>query len=146
MKRNILLYITLIAGLLGFASCEKKDINGDLDGQWQLMRWEAKANDSIIADGPTRLYWTVKLQLVKISGKANDSDKSMPDILSEYRYTGDSLILTQAYARPDDHKVELSELKTLGVPADGRMKIESLDSRSLVLSSDENVLYFRKNN
>lgn len=145
MKRIILLYITLLAATIGLVSCDKKDINGDLDGQWQLVRWENKADGNVVKDGPTYIYWTVKLQLIQIYDKTPSAAANSINSFCEFQVKGDSLVLTQAYKRPDDSKIPFSDLQQYGVPSNGRLKIESMDSRNLVLSSTENKLYFRKN-
>lgn len=135
----------MLAATIGLVSCDKKDINGDLDGQWQLVRWENKADGNVVKDGPTYIYWTVKLQLIQIYDKTPSAAANSINSFCEFQVKGDSLILTQAYKRPDDSKIPFADLQQYGVPSNGRMKIESMDSRNLVLSSTENKLYFRKN-
>lgn len=135
----------MLAAALGFVSCDKKDVNGDLDGQWQIVRWENKADGSVVKDGPTYIYWTVKLQLIQIYDKGRPASNPSINAFCEFQVKGDSLIMKQAYKRPDDSKIPFTDLQSYGVPSNGRMKIESMDSHNLILSSAENKIYFRKN-
>ncbi len=140
MKRLLtpVLSLCLVASACLFTSCDnKRDTNGDLGGMWQLTQWR-DASDSLIATNEDAIYYSFELTLMKIQRKG------YPTYLATFSHTPDSLILTAAYLRPDETLVPFSSLALLGVPADGRFLVQTLNSSNMVLSGQSGTLVFRK--
>ena len=62
--KQIILCVCLLLGVL--CSCDKKPINGKLDGRWQLMTIEY--NDGSIKECE-RIYCSIQLHLVELMDK-----------------------------------------------------------------------------
>lgn len=120
-------------------SCDKLDCNGDLDGNWQLTSWENKTDGSIAATNKDGIYYTVKLELIKISRTGEPQY-----YLSRFRQTKDSLILTEVHVSPFDSLAAPKDMKVFGVSEDGRFHIDKLDAKKMVLSNSIGILSFRK--
>lgn len=125
-----------------FLSCDRMDKNGDLEGNWQMTAWVSKATGDTIADKTSRLFYTVKLELIQFQQKYN------PDFpcLAYFEHNGDELILGRVYQNKanSDSLVSMSYLKNFGVSEDGRFHVDYLTDEHLTLSNVDNVLYFRK--
>lgn len=120
-------------------SCDKVDDNGDLGGMWQLTEWKAVPDGTVVATKEDAIFYSVQLNLMKFS---RDNDLSNCH-LARFSHKGDSLFVGKVYARPLDKEVQVADLAKYGVPASGRFAIE-LNSKHMVLRSDEAVLKFRK--
>ena len=121
------------------SSCEVKwDQNGDLDGMWQMTEWRDNTG-TILATKEQGYYFCFQLQLLKFqeSGKG-------AHYLSYFTATHDSLIIGRTYEWPADSISPLSSLSKYGIPSDGRLHIDLLNSNHLILSSSEGILTFRK--
>ncbi len=65
MKLKFYIYIIVLTGLLiTMAGCQKSPVNGDLDGQWQVMTVEPEAPETIIQD---RIYLCISLHTCQLS-------------------------------------------------------------------------------
>lgn len=139
MKVKILL---LLLPLFLLQSCDKTDVNGDLDGNWQLTKWVDKETDSTIATNESRrLYYTVKYNILQM----RDMNKSYDTFhLSYFHYTSDSLFIDQTFHRPFDTEESLDSLVQYGCTPDGKFAIVTLTGSRLVLSNSKNELTFRK--
>lgn len=147
MGKNIihpLRTIAITALCLSFiCSCDKKPMNDDLDGNWQLLDINYKNStgiyDSIVSKKEQKVFFAFQLKLMNVS-----------NILSRFRYTKDSLFLYDFYRRgypndtliTDEHTKILNDVGIDGNKAD--FKIETLNSHTLKLSSDYAKLLFRK--
>ena len=68
MKKNSLSYIMLFVAtfmLLFTGSCQKSPINGDLDGQWQVMDVTPEPSETVF---PERLYICFSLHVCQLTG------------------------------------------------------------------------------
>lgn len=139
MKVKILL---LLLPLILLQSCDKTDVNGDLDGNWQLTKWVDKETGSTIATNESRrLYYTVKYNILQM----RDMNKSYDTFhLSYFHYTSDSLFIDQTFHRPFDTEESLDSLVQYGCTPDGKFAIVTLTGSRLVLSNSKNELTFRK--
>lgn len=145
MKNRIYSYLILIllSLMFLFQSCDKMDKNGDLDGHWQMTDWRNNADNSVVADKSSQLFYTIQLELIQIRYKT----KEKYGCVALFEHRNDSLILTKAFqqkANTDSLLQDMSTLKKYGVSADGRFKIVSLSSDHMTLKNDEYTLKFLK--
>lgn len=136
-----ILYTTLILILTASvsSSCDKMDCNGDLDGMWQMTRWEKRADQTIVADNNSGFYYYFKLDLMKFSN-VNETTY----YLSRFQHIGDSLFIGEVYKSPFDEVVPVEELKHFGGDVHGKFRILELSSSKMILCNTENILSFRK--
>lgn len=137
-------HFTYLLGLLFllplfFGACDKMDCNGALDGNWQLTRWESRADGKVLADNTTGIYYTVKLELIAFNHYEN-----RVKLHSRFRHEGDTLFITTVYARPFDEPVSLDTLEQFGIGPDGKLHIEVLDGDRMILSTPSSLLIFRR--
>lgn len=125
---------------MSVVSCESRhDDNGSLSGNWQMTTWydsDSVAERDMLADG---IFYSVSLELIKIW----QPGKSRSYYLATFVRDGDSLFLTKAYVSPNDSVVSFEDLAQYGVEPDGRFRIVSNDSKTLILSGKTNTLVFR---
>lgn len=143
MLQNIYTYVRVISFCfcLLLLSCENKhDVNGQLDGMWQLIEWR-DTFDLLQADKNSRIFYSIQLELVQFRDFAQGKGNYY---LAYFRHTKDSLIIYRPIDFSHDSIVDLSELKPFGVPADGRFHIDHLNNDILLLNSKEGRLRFRK--
>jgi len=156
MKIRALLYIMVLALA---TSCQKEDINGPLDGMWQLTSLERRSTKEILLDKQDQIYWHFKLQLMKAEQIGHDP------VLLTFRYTGNELRLLEARQRPKENLVGaavpttvpdpdavggektvvgFAAVKRLAIPESGLLHIESVSDDRMVLTSGDSLLTFRK--
>ena len=120
-------------------SCDKLDCNGELDGMWQMTKWENKYNGYVYATKNDNIYYHVKLELMKIQ------KIGYPFVyLTTFHYTKDSLYIDEVYSQPFDSICPYDPLKVFGVTDEGRFKINSLDNSYMELENNLYILKFRK--
>lgn len=156
MKIRFYLYIMVLALA---TSCQKEDINGPLDGMWQLTSLERRSTKEVLLDKQNQIYWHFKLQLMKAEQIGHDP------VLLTFRYTGNELQLLEARQRPKEDLVGaavpttvpdpdaeggkktvvgFAAVKRLAIPESGRLQIESISDDRMVLTSGDSLLTFRK--
>ena len=138
MTRNtLLLLLTLV-----LAACDKTDVNGDLDGNWQLTSWvDRQSGDTVATNHNRRIYYTVKYDILQ----TRDLDKGYDTFhLSYFHYTRDSLFIDRTFHRPFDTEEPIDSLARYGCTTDGKFAIKTLTGKRLVLSNDQSELTFRK--
>lgn len=121
-------------------SCENKhEDNGDLAGMWQLTQW--RAGDDLMADKTAGIYYTISRQLMKIQKQNTENS-----YICRQERQGDSLILNTftQYINSKDSIIPTASLHSMGIPADGRFRIDILKHDHMQLSSGINTLQFRK--
>jgi hypothetical protein len=127
MKR-ILMLLTVIM-LLAVGSCSKNPINGDLDGQWQIM-------SIVYSDGhmeiPEQLYYCFSLHTVYLSAPGSGVGGNMV-------YEGDKLSLDIAHAE------KATDLLPWGINSIvTNFDVVELTSSKLTLKSEYATIEFRK--
>lgn len=146
MKKSIdrvgVLLVFAVMAVLAIVGCNRADMNGELDGNWQLLEWRDNASGNIVADNSSYLFYTVKLEMIQFHYKKS----SARPYQAYFSYTGDSLLLGLAYMNQanSDSAVSISALHPYGVDAHGTFRVCELNSRRLVLQNTENTLVFRK--
>lgn len=123
MKR--LIYILLVTAL--FVACQKADHNGDLGGNWKLLKIEDTATGDIINKRYEDRFWAIQLNLIKIGqGKGR------------FQHVGDSLYIQMIY------KTDKPEEYGLYNQDNARYGIEHLSRKRMILSSEDIRLEFTK--
>lgn len=139
-KATLYIAISFILTLF-ISSCEVYDRNGDLGGMWQMTRWEDKQNQTIQEVKEKNIYYCIQTKLMKFVGAGDFSRYH----LAYFHHLKDSLVIYDVRYFPGDTLCPEGALtKTYGVPVGGRFHIDKLDNNHLILSSEENVLSFRK--
>lgn len=131
MMKNLKIFISLVTLMLCVAGCRKGDINGDLDGQWQIMDLERVGEGKVLH--PERTYYCLYLHTVNLT-KAGGGGIGGNMIYEE----GKRLTLDFPGANVD-------RLYDWGIyERTTTFKIEHLSSEKMVLKSDEAIIVFRK--
>lgn len=119
----------LLWGLILFVGCGKLPINGDLDGQWQIL--EIRYADGRI-ETPERAYYCVQLHTITLR------QVSGPNQTGNMVYEGDQL-------RIDMPLSDVSDLRVFGLDdTEETFTVTELSSSRLVLTSDYARLTLRK--
>ena len=150
MKKQKHFFLYLIVPLLFlvlYTNCEnKRDDSGTLGGMWQLVEWR-NIDGSLAYDKPdTNIYYKIRSNLLMFQELPGEEYRYF---LTYYHQTADSFIIDQPYKIVKD--VELNKtlypievLRRYGIPANGRLHIDVLNSDKMVLSGEEGSLRFRK--
>jgi hypothetical protein len=143
MKNIYILLLAVFVPILIFCSCDKVDCNDGLDGQWQMYEWKSP-DGKLIGDKEMQIYYSFQLQMMMFQ-KLSVSKRYQ---LSSFQNMGSSIRVYEPVkykGNGHDEILSMDVLKQYGVPSDGMMKVESLTSKTLVLSSPETgMLSFRK--
>ena len=127
-------FLLIIAILLLFltSGCQKSPINGDLDGQWQVMEVSpAPAETPINA----RLYYCFYLHVCQLNYYGGTLTTGSMD------YSGDHITLSF----PDTSEETADGLRHYGIPANPvTFTVDRLDSKSLILRSATTTVTLRK--
>lgn len=140
MKKLLRYCLTGLLVLLAGACETKYDQNGDLDGMWQMLRWEDTADNRVHADKQDGIYYCFQLNLMKIW----KSDNMQFYYLSKFTHKQDSLYIHEVYSYPGDSVRAIKDMAPYGVPSGGKFRIESLSSDKMTLSNGTTRLTFRK--
>lgn len=133
------LYFSIIVCLI-LTSCRNTDINGKLDGMWQLTTIDYI--DSIsVGKKPERIYYSIQLHLINLR-QAGVS----PEYMGRFKQSKDSLIISDFRIYMEEDKLaSVEELKPFGLSqTTTRFGIEKLSSSEMILKSDYARLRFRK--
>lgn len=146
-KKHFSLYgIVALLLLVLCTSCEnKRDDSGTLGGMWQLVEWRAADGSLAYSKPDTTLYYKVRNNLLMLQELPGESESYF---LTYYRQTSDSIIINKDKifnnAERDTVFHDISDIRKYGVPSNGRLHIDVLNSDKMVLSSEEGTVRFRK--
>ncbi len=131
--------LLLMLMMMGVSSCDKKPINGKLDGRWQLMSIEGKDGQTTACN---RIYYSIQLHLIEISDKS-DKPKTF---IGRFSNGGDEITVGDFRRRYNEEQhATLEELAVFGLyQLDTRFKVEQVSRKHLTLRSDDACLNFRK--
>ncbi|MBQ0050072.1 MAG: lipocalin-like domain-containing protein [Bacteroidales bacterium] len=138
------LYI-IIALLLALSSCEShRDNNGELGGNWQLIRWETRGTetghvDQVVCGAESKIFYAIHRKLFKFS-----AGNTVNYHLSYFENENNTLSFYHITHYPTDSLCTASDLAKYGVPASGQLHIDKIGGESLVLSDKDNRLTFRR--
>ena len=134
--------ILLSGVLLLFSACAKAPMNGELDGQWQLLRFETTDGN---VQACNRLYFSFQLQVVEVADKGGDGYGTY---IGRFTYDEELAEVCIYELRPRSNEgrlATLNELAPFGLfSAESLFKITGMGDGSMVMASDSAVLYFRK--
>lgn len=122
----------LLLGIVLLASCQKKDDNGDLGGNWKLLQIEDFENDTIINTKEYDRFWAIQLDLMQVTQVG----------LGRFQHIGDSLFVQMIYVTDKP----ISRFKDVGMytPENERYGVVHLDRKRMILRSKYAELDFRK--
>ncbi len=131
MIKSLKIFISLVVMMLCVAGCRKGDINGDLDGQWQIMELERVGEGEVCH--PERTYYCLYLHTVNLT-------KAGGGVIGGNMMYEEGKLLTLNFPNT---KVE--GLYYWGIyDRTTTFEIEHLSSEKMVLKSDKAIIVFRK--
>ena len=148
--KKLLYLLTLTYIILGFSSCElETSDNGDLDGNWQLLSIDSINTGGINNVKDKQIFYAIQFYLININALNIKNEYITPNSFYHFSQSRDSLILYSADITKDDtyaHKDSfLTGLRPLGINSlEEHFKIETLNSKNMVLKSKELRLNFRR--
>lgn len=145
MKRIIYILLISLMTMLVPTSCNKRDINGDLDGMWQLTEWRDKDNN-VKATKDDMIFYNFQLKMAKFLKQAESENFSMMNSMLEFT-SGQIRIYEPAVYGGEGHDdmKQMSELAVFGVPEDGIFHVQLLTGSDMQLrTNSQDVLTFRK--
>ena len=150
MKSLKHIYIYCIVALLSlflYSSCEnKRDDSGTLGGMWQLVEWR-NSDGSLAYDKPgTKIYYKIRNNILMLQELPGETETYF---LTYYHLNDDYLVIKQPYTIVRDAELDtiphtIEALHKYGIPSNGRLHIDVLESDKMVLTGDEGTLRFRK--
>lgn len=132
----IILYLALgIVIALGASSCQKSPINGDLDGQWQIMSVEPEPSDMIIDEN---LYYCFSLHVCQLTYYGNGYTSGI------LAFDGNSISLSfPNLDMNNDRNIKL--LRQYGIYSNPVVfQVDYLDKDKLIMKSEESRVILRK--
>ena len=150
MKSLKHIYIYCIVALLSlflYSSCEnKRDDSGTLGGMWQLVEWR-NSDGSLAYDKPgTKIYYKIRNNILMLQELPGETETYF---LTYYHLNDDYLVIKQPYTIVRDAELDtiphtIEALHKYGIPSNGRLHIDVLESDKMVLTGEEGTLRFRK--
>lgn len=144
------IYIYCIVALLSlflYSSCEnKRDDSGTLGGMWQLVEWR-NSDGSLAYDKPgTKIYYKIRNNILMLQELPGETETYF---LTYYHLDDDYLVINQPYTIVRDAELDtithtIEALHKYGIPSNGRLHIDVLESDKMVLTGEEGTLRFRK--
>lgn len=136
--KSIVLHIissVLLLMACGLTGCDKKPINGDLDGQWQVM--DVEPEPTTIID--QRIYYCFSLHTCTLTHYGQDRSDCMAGNMT---YKGSSLFLDfPNYTTPEG----MLKLQQYGIRSNPvTFTIETLNNKSLVMTDGFTTVTLRK--
>ena len=129
MRYNLIQLVVAMVMTVVMSGCAKRSINGDLDGQWQIMRIEY--TDGSVAT-PERTYYCFFLHTINLRSVGG------PSIAGNFTYKGDDIKIEF----PNGNVENLKLYGINGTAVDFR--IRTLTSSKMTLQSDYAIIDFRK--
>ena len=146
--------ITAIATAVGamlMTSCEiETSQNGDLDGNWHLIRIDSLQNGKSADVSQQRIFWGAQLRLIN----AIDYDSGNPGYYFRFNLTESTLTITEAYANHwhedlddggDIPITDAEELQPYGINTlPETFTIEKLNGNNMIIHSEKIRMSFKK--
>ncbi len=133
MQTKTIIYWAIILLTLFIQSCQKAPINGDLDGQWQIMEVSPKPTETIINE---RLYYCFYMHSCMLTYYGGGVTSGT------FIYDKKTIVLTFPYAQADITKQQLKQYGIYSNPV--TFTIDYLDNKKLILRDGETVVTLRK--
>ena len=128
----ITIILVVVSGLIPL-SCTKSPINGDLDGQWEVMDVYPSPSVNII---PERLYYNFSLHVCMLSYYGGTF------LFANMVYDGDTLILDFAEDKNEEDILALQQYGILTNPV--TFKVKYTDKHHLTLYNDQSEVILVK--
>ncbi len=127
-----LIYILLATAMI--AACQKADHNGDLGGNWKLLKIEDFAKNETISTKEIKRFWAIQLNMIATSTEEdlNHGGKG------RFQHVGDSLFVQMIQVPKNAESLGLYN------PKDERFEIILLNNKKMILRSEFALLEFRK--
>ena len=147
LKHTYIYCIVALLSLFLYSSCEnKRDDSGTLGGMWQLVEWR-NSDGSLAYDKPgTKIYYKIRNNILMLQELPGETETYF---LTYYHLDDDYLVINQPYTIVRDAELDtiphtIEALHKYGIPSNGRLHIDVLESDKMVLTGDEGTLRFRK--
>lgn len=122
----------LIAGIS--AGCQKSPVNGDLDGQWQVMSVEPVPSESVIEG---RLYYCLSLHTCQLSTYGGVW------ITGNMSFSGKTLTLH--FPDAESYQSSNDALRQYGISSNPvTFSVDHLDKKKMILKSGDTTVTLRK--
>lgn len=144
------IYIYCIVALLSlflYSSCEnKRDDSGTLGGMWQLVEWRNSDGSLAYNKSGTKIYYKIRNNILMLQELPGETETYF---LTYYHLDDDYLVINQPYTIVRDAELDtiphtIEALHKYGIPSNGRLHIDVLESDKMVLTGEEGTLRFRK--
>jgi len=147
LKHTYIYCIVALLSLFLYSSCEnKRDDSGTLGGMWQLVEWR-NSDGSLAYDKPdTKIYYKIRNNILMLQELPGETETYF---LTYYHLDDDYLVINQPYTIVRDAELDtiphtIEALHKYGIPSNGRLHIDVLESDKMVLTGEEGTLRFRK--
>lgn len=147
MKKYTHILIILLAGALA-TSCESYQINGNLDGFWQVKSIENKQTGEV-TQCKGDIYYSFQRELVLISYVSPNipTGQMKENYVAYFTHENDVITMTdfRIYLDREGKQAPLSKLAKFGLyDTFNTFRVEKLDKTSLILNSKEARIILRK--
>lgn len=140
MKKILILFAAVVTMALGSCTLDASD-NGDLDGNWQLMRVDTIGGGSTDTKS-WQIFYAVQFRLLSVSAYSYPAGNG--GFMFHFDHTADSLKLSTA-AADGSNMYDLKAIQPFGLTSlDEQFKVQLLNSDNMVLESKKLRLTFRK--
>lgn len=145
---NTTILTIIVAMIVTLFSCENKwPMNGDLDGQWQLMRIDNNGTGKDVK--AEKVYWNFQLHMLMVNAKSKNYYAHFEHKDGRLRLCDISFSSANEKVGDDNVRMSDEEIKALLSPfgidvIDECFYVLTLSDESLTLRSGDKVLTFRK--
>lgn len=135
MKRILNYFTAIILGLASFGiiSCQKQPINGNLDGQWEVMEVTPKPTVDLVQN---RLFYNFSLHVCQLTFYGDYF------LDGEIVYDGQTLWINFPYSLDPYQKGVLTQYGITSNPV--TFSVDFPDKKTLILSNDDTTVVLRK--
>lgn len=140
--RTLMGFIILLMVALHLDGCQKMPINGDLDGQWQVMEVTTDGQTVTPPQG-SRFYYNFYLHVCQLSVEYGRP----PMLAANMDYEGSTIYLDFPFIKEDKVDQEwIGKLKYWGLPEYGEVtfEIQKLTDKLLILKSGTSTVSCRR--
>ena len=142
MKKILILFAAVVMMALGSCTLDASD-NGDLDGNWQLMRVDTIGGGSKDTKN-WQIFYAVQFRLIAVNAYSYPYPAGKGGFIFHFDHTADSLKLSSA-AADGSNMYDLKTIEPFGLTSlNEHFKVQLLNSDNMVLESKKLRLTFRK--
>ncbi len=141
LKSIPLAAILIIILTIVLSSCEKKNIMGPLQGQWQIMSIE-RPDHTIDEPRDPRLYLRFNLGVLQLSGNPESAGVDIPEYVAEVTGEDPDYTFNFPYVKTEAQQQLITQWGIDANPV--KVTVQSNSSGTMVLKIGENILTIRK--